>query len=280
MENIVLDGKTVSQEILDEIKSYFDKYPTKKKFAIIASGSDYASKIYCDLKRQKAKYVGINCEVFDFDENCTQEIIEKTIKELANDDDYAGIMVQHPLPHNIDEQSCCNLIPYYKDIDGLSAESFGFLAQGKPMFVPATALGIMTLLNKYNINIAGENVLVIGKSKIVGLPLSIMFMQAGATVTIAHSKTRNLEEMIKNYKIVIVAIGKSEYIKADWLCHGQIIIDVGFNAGNIGDVEKLAYKKATYYAPVPGGVGPMTIAELLYQTKLAIQNQKYFVDKH
>ena len=272
MENIILDGKQTSKEILEELKIYFENNPTNKKLAIVTAGDDYASKVYCEMKKKRAEYVGIGCEVFSFSNEVTQLEIENKIMSLANNDDYAGIMVQHPLPKSIDEQRCFNLIPASKDVDGLSAESFGRMAQGRQLFVPATALGIVTLLQKYNINVVGEKVLVVGKSQIVGLPLSVMLMRAGATVTVAHSRTRNLDEIIKDFKIVIVAIGKSEYIKADWFADGQIIVDAGYNDGNVGDVEKLAYQKASYYTPVPGGVGPMTIAELLYQTKLAIEN--------
>lgn len=274
MENIVLDGKALSKEILEELKMYFKDNPTDKKLAIVTAGNDYASKVYCEMKKKRAEYVGIGCEVFSFSESVTQKEVEEKIKFLANSDEFAGIMVQHPLPKTIDEQKCFNLIPYQKDVDGLSAESFGRMAQGKQVFVPATALGIMTLIKKYGINIVGEKVLVIGKSQIVGLPLSVMLMLGGATVTVAHSRTRNLEDIIKDFKIIIVAIGKSEFIKADWFVDGQVIIDAGYNDGNVGDVEKSAYQKASYYTPVPGGVGPMTIAELLYQTKCAIESLK------
>ena len=169
-------------------------------------------------------------------------------------------------------QKCFNLIPASKDVDGLSAESFGLLAQSRQMFVPATPCGIMKLFEKYNINLVGEEVLMIGKSQIVGLPLSVMLMKAGATVTVAHSRTKNLSSIIKNYKIVIVAIGKAEFIKSEWFTDGQIIIDAGYNEGNVGDVDHLAYEKAEYYTPVPGGVGPMTIASLMSQTATAIDN--------
>lgn len=272
MENVVLDGKKYSQEILEDLKNYFEKNPTDKKFAIITAGNDYGSVVYCNMKKKRAEYVGIGCDVFQFGEDVTQTEIEDKIKQLAADSNYAGIMVQHPLPKNIDEQRCFNLIPYSKDIDGLSAESFGLMAQGRQMFVPATALGIVNLMKKYDIDVVGKRVLVIGKSQIVGLPLSVMLMRAGATVTVAHSRTRNLEAMIKNFEIVIVAIGKKEYVKADWFGENQVIIDAGYNDGNVGDVEKAAFEKAAFYTPVPGGVGPMTIAELLSQTKTAIQN--------
>ncbi|MBP3581506.1 MAG: bifunctional 5,10-methylenetetrahydrofolate dehydrogenase/5,10-methenyltetrahydrofolate cyclohydrolase [Clostridia bacterium] len=274
MENIILDGKQTSKDIIEALKEKFEKEPTDKKLAIVSVGDDYGSAVYCNMKKKKAEYIGIGCEVFHFENDVTQEEVESKIKELANDDSFAGIMVQHPLPKNIDEQRCFNLIPASKDVDGLSAESFGLIAQGRQLFAPATALGIMKFFEAYDINLVGEEVLMIGKSQIVGLPLSVMLMKAGATVTVAHSRTRNLADMVKNFKIVIVAIGKPELVKADWFTEGQIIIDAGYNEGNVGDVDHLAYEKASYYTPVPGGVGPMTIASLMSQTAEAIDNMK------
>ena len=274
MENIVLDGKATSKKIVEELKAKFEKEPTDKKIAIVSVGDDYGSAVYCNMKKKKSEYVGIGCDVFHFDENATQEQVENKVKELAGDEAYAGIMIQHPLPKHIDEKKCFNLIPYQKDIDGLSAESFGLMAQGRQMFVPATALGIMKLFEEYKINLVGEKVLMIGKSQIVGLPLAVMLMKAGATVTVAHSRTLNLQDMVKDFKIVIVAIGKAEFVKAEWFGEGQIIVDAGYNEGNVGDVDHLAYQKASYYTPVPGGVGPMTIASLLSQASIAIFNMK------
>lgn len=270
MENVVLDGKETSKEIIENLKTKFEENPTDKKLAIVSAGDDYGSAVYCNMKKKKAEHIGIGCDVFHFEEDVTQEEIENKVRELATDDTYAGIMIQHPLPKSIDEQKCFNLIPASKDVDGLSAESFGLLGQNKRMFVPATPLGIMKLFEKYEINLVGEEVLVIGKSQIVGLPLSVMLMQAGATVTVAHSRTKNLPDMIKNFKIVVVAIGKPEFVKADWFQEGQIIVDAGYNEGNVGDVDHLAYDKASFYTPVPGGVGPMTIASLMSQTADAI----------
>lgn len=274
MENVVLDGKQTSAKIIEELKAKIEAHPTNKKLAIISVGEDYGSKVYCNMKKKKAEYIGIGCEIFHFEDSATQEEVENLVTKLAGDDDFAGIMIQHPLPRHIDEQKCFNLIPPEKDVDGLSAKSFGFIAQGCPIFVPATALGIVKLLESYNINLVGETVLMIGKSQIVGLPLAVMLMKAGATVTVAHSRTRNLSDMVKNFKIVIVAIGKPELVKADWFGEGQIIVDAGYNEGNIGDVDHEAYKKASFYTPVPGGVGPMTIASLMSQTVTAIENME------
>lgn len=270
MENIILDGKQTSKNIIEELKAKFEQNPTDKKLAIISVGDDYGSAVYCNMKRKKSEYIHVGCDVFHFEETISQEELEDKVKELANDDNYAGIMIQHPIPKKFDEQKCFNLIPPEKDVDGLSATSFGLIAQDKQMFVPATALGIMKLLKAYDINLVGEKVLMIGKSQIVGLPLSVMLMKAGATVTVAHSRTKNLEEIVKDFKIVIVAIGKPELVKAEWFTEGQIIVDAGYNEGNVGDVDHLAYEKASYYTPVPGGVGPMTIASLLSQTAEAI----------
>lgn len=272
MENIILDGKATSKKIIEELKIKFEENPTDKKLAIVSVGDDYGSAVYCNMKKKKSEYIHVGCDVFHFEETITQDELENKIKTLAEDDTYAGIMIQHPLPKTIDEQRCFNLIPPEKDVDGLSATSFGLIAQSKPIFVPATALGIMKLFEEYNINLVGEKVLMIGKSQIVGLPLSVMLMKAGATVTVAHSRTKNLESMVKDYKIVIVAIGKAELVKADWFVDGQIIVDAGYNEGNVGDVDHLAYEKASFYTPVPGGVGPMTIASLLSQTAEAIKN--------
>lgn len=270
MENIILDGKQTSKNIIEALKTKFEENPTDKRLAIISIGDDYGSSVYCNMKRKKAEYINVGCDVFHFEESISQEELENKVKELAEDDNYAGIMIQHPIPKKFDEQKCFNLIPPEKDVDGLSATSFGLIAQDRQMFVPATALGIMKLLEAYNINLVGEKVLMIGKSQIVGLPLSVMLMKAGATVTVAHSKTKNLDEMVKDFKIVIVAIGKPELVKAEWFTEGQIIVDAGYNEGNVGDVDHLAYEKASYYTPVPGGVGPMTIASLLSQTADAI----------
>lgn len=273
MENVILNGKETSKKFIEELKAKFEKKPTDKKLAIVSVGDDYGSAVYCNMKKKKAEYIGIGCEVFHYD-SITQTELENKIKNLAQDDSFAGIMIQHPLPKELDEQACFNLIPASKDVDGLSAESFGLIAQGRQLFAPATALGIMKLFEEYNINLVGEEILMIGKSQIVGLPLSVMLMKAGATVTVAHSRTKNLSDMVKNFKIVIVAIGKPELVKADWFTDGQIIIDAGYNEGNVGDVDHLAYEKASYYTPVPGGVGPMTIASLMLQTATAIENMK------
>ena len=267
---MILDGKAYANEIIERLTQIYKENPTKQKLAIISVGNDYGSKVYCNMKKKTAEKIGIKCEVFAF-EQISQDDLEQLISILARDKKFSGIMIQHPLPSYLNEQVLMDMIPVEKDVDGLSTESAGRILTNKRKFVPATALGIIKLLKHYDINLTGKKVLVIGRSTIVGLPLANMFIKENATVTVAHSKTENLQDMIKDYDIVVAAIGKAEFLKADWFVPGQILVDAGYNEGNVGDIDHNAYEKASYYTPVPGGVGPMTIASLMCQTHKAIQ---------
>ena len=261
-----LDGKALSEQILNNLKEKLQKAKIEKYIAIIVVGDNFGSQVYSKMKQKRADEIGLKCKIFSYEETVSEDEVVNQIKLLASSSECAGIMIQHPMPKHIDEKKCFNLIPAEKDIDGLSSVSFGLLGENAPKYVPATALGIVKLIEHYNINLVGEKVLVIGKSQIVGLPLSIMLLQKGATVTIAHSRTKNLADEIKNNKIIIVAIGKAEFIKAEWINNNHILIDAGYNAGNVGDIERKAYEISSMYTPVPGGVGPMTIASLLEQS--------------
>lgn len=267
---MILDGKSYSKEIISDLQDFYLNNPTNRKFAIISVGDDYGSRVYCNMKKNTAAKIGIDCEIFHFG-NIFQTELEKIIKQLAKDDNYAGIMIQHPLPKYLNEQELFDLIPATKDVDGLSTNSIGRILTNTKQFVPATALGIVNLLKHYNIDLVGKKVLVIGRSQIVGLPLANMFIKESSTVTVAHSRTENLQDIIKDFDIVVAAIGKPEYLKADWFKEGQILVDAGYNSGNVGDIEHLAYEKASYYTPVPGGVGPMTVASLMQQLSEAVQ---------
>ena len=274
---MVLDGKAYSKEIIDKLTDIYSENPTKKKLAIITVGDDYSSQVYCNMKKKTAEKIGFKCEVFAFKE-VRQDDLEQLLILLGNNKNIAGIMIQHPLPSYLNEQALMDMIPYNKDVDGLSTESAGRILTNTRRFVPATALGIVKLLKKYDINLTGKKVLVVGRSTIVGLPLANMFIKENATVTIAHSKTENLSDMIKDFDVVVAAIGKPEFLKADWFREGQILIDAGYNEGNVGDIDHEAYKKASYYTPVPGGVGPMTVACLMYQTHKAIKESEHRYD--
>ena len=262
----ILDGKALSEQILDNLKGKLQNIMTEKYIAIIVVGDNFGSQVYSKMKQKRAGEIGLKCKIFSYEETVSENQVVSKIKYLSESDECCGIMIQHPMPKHIDEKRCFNLIPAEKDIDGLSSVSFGLLGESIQKYVPATALGIVKLIDHYNINLVGEKVLVIGKSQIVGLPLSIMLLQKGATVTVAHSRTKNLPDEIKNNKIIIVAIGKAEFIKAEWINSEHILIDAGYNAGNVGDIEHKAYEISSMYTPVPGGVGPMTIASLLEQS--------------
>lgn len=270
---MILDGKAYSKEIIQKLTDYYTENPTKKKLAIITVGDDYASHVYCKMKKNTAEKIGIKCDVFAF-KQVDQEDLEQLLILLGRDKNVAGIMIQHPLPSYLNEQALMDMIPYQKDVDGCSTESAGRILTNTRRFVPATALGIVKLLKKNNINLTGKKVLVVGRSTIVGLPLANMFIKENATVTVAHSKTENLPDMIKDFDIVVAAIGKPEFLKAEWFKEGQILVDAGYNEGNVGDIDHNAYAKASYYTPVPGGVGPMTVASLMYQTHKAIQKSE------
>jgi len=274
---MILDGKAYSKEIIEKLTQFYAENPTNKKLAIITVGDDYASQVYCRMKKNTAEKIGIKCDVFAF-KQVSQEDLEQLLVLLGGDKRVAGIMIQHPLPSYLDEQALMDLIPYNKDVDGCSTESAGRILTNTRKFVPATALGIVKLLKKNNITLTGKKVLVVGRSTIVGLPLANMFIKENATVTVAHSKTENLEDMIKDFDIVVAAIGKPEFLKADWFVPGQILVDAGYNEGNVGDIDHNAYAKASYYTPVPGGVGPMTVASLMYQTHKAIQSSGLIIN--
>ena len=271
----ILDGKAYSAEIIEKLKVKYLSNPTDKRFAIVSVGDDYGSKVYCAMKKKRSEYIGIGCDVFHYD-NISQMNLEKVIKKLACLAKYAGIMIQHPLSKEFDERKLLDLIPPEKDVDGLSYQSLGKLQVNNPLFMPATAVGIVELLKHNNINLVGKKVLVVGRSQIVGLPLANMLIRENSTVTVAHSKTIGLDKMIADFDIVIVAIGKKAFVKADWFKEGQIMVDAGYNEGNVGDIDPEAYKKASYYTPVPGGVGPMTIASLMVQLDKAIELSKSY----
>jgi methylenetetrahydrofolate dehydrogenase (NADP+)/methenyltetrahydrofolate cyclohydrolase len=276
---MILDGKKVSKLIKADLKkqvtSITNNLGYTPKLATILVGSDEASKVYVNMKVKACKNIGIDSLKIQMPENTTTNTLIKKINELNESKQVCGILLQHPTPPQIDEAKCFNAIALSKDVDGTNTASFGKMAMGQPAFKCATPLGIIMLLDYYNINLQGKNALVIGRSQILGKPIASMLINKNATVTIAHSKTKNLKRHLKQADIIVACVGKPEFIKTSYLKKGVIIIDAGYNKGNIGDVDlKGARKKASYYTPVPGGVGPMTIAALLTQTVKACKNLK------
>ena len=271
---MILDGKELSKKRKEVIKSEIitlkEKYHICPKLAIVLVGDNSASQIYVRNKLKAAEYCQIDTLVIRLDENITMQELLENIEMLNNDDSIHGIIVQLPLPKHIDEQVVIDSIDENKDVDGFGVNNKGRLFCGLPAFAPATPCGIMNFFKEYNIKIDGKEVVVLGRSNIVGKPMAMLMLNENATVTIAHSHTKELEEITKRADILIVAIGKAKFVKKTMVKPGAVIIDVGINRvdGKIyGDVDFEDVKDyVSYITPVPGGVGPMTIASLLENT--------------
>ena len=269
----ILDGTKISEELLQELKAKINSLKVNisrsPRLDIILIGNDFASTKYVSMKERKAKEIGIEVNIHRFDATSTEDEIVKIITELNDNDSVDGIMVQLPLPKNFNEEKVISKISVDKDVDGLTAESLGKLFRKEKCFVSATPRGIGILLDKYNIEVEEKNVVIIGRSKIVGLPVSALMLNRNATVTICHSHTKNLQDICKTADILIVGIGKPNFINKEFIKQGATVIDVGFNKDlesgkTVGDVNYEDVKDmVSYITPVPGGVGPMTIASLL-----------------
>lgn len=267
---MILDGKSLAKEneikLKQEIEELKEKYDKVPMLATILVGDNPASLTYVKMKENACKRVGIASRHLEFNNEIDEETLIKEIRKLNEDEEIDGILIQHPLPKHINERNCFDAIAINKDVDGVNSASFGAFSNYKFAFKSATPLGIIKLIEHYNLEIEGKHAVVVGRSAILGKPVSMLLLEKNATVTIAHSKTKNLEALLKQADIVVACVGKPEFIKKEWLKEGVIILDAGYNKGNVGDVEKEAYEIASAYTPVPGGVGPMTISMLLTQT--------------
>lgn len=278
----LIDGKATSQKIKDEIKNEVIKLKQKgitPTLAVILVGDDPASQTYVASKQKACLACQMGSVMHKLSANTTEQELISLIDVLNADDSIDGILVQLPLPKHINTNEILRKIDPKKDVDGFCAQNMGALVSGLNGFVPCTPLGIMELLKQYNINPQGLNALVIGRSNIVGKPMATLLLNAGATVTIAHSKTKNLADLSKNADLIIAAIGKANFIKPEMIKEGAIIIDVGINRLENGklvgdcDFENLK-DKCDFITPVPGGVGPMTIAMLLSNTLKSAKERK------
>lgn len=278
---MLLDGKETAKQVKIELKEKikvlketYNKVPT---IAIVLVGNNPASEIYVRNKIKAASFVGMNHQLINLDESITMEELLNEVERLNMDDDVSGIIVQLPLPKHLDEQIVINHINNEKDADGFGLLNKGKLFSGLPCLKPATPLGIMYLLDKYNINLEGKRAVVIGRSNIVGKPMALMLLEKNATVTIAHSRTKNLNELTKEADVLVVAVGKAKFVTEDMVKEGAVIVDVGINRVDgalYGDVDfENVKEKASYITPVPGGVGPLTIAMLLLNTVTAFIEQ-------
>ncbi len=277
----LLDGKKVSQLTKDRLKEKVEILKQEgitPKLAVIMVGSDSASQIYVRNKSKACDYIGIKFEEHLLPEETKQEELLNLIEELNNKKEINGILLQSPIPRNLDINEAFRKISPEKDVDGFHPVNVGKLVLGQDTFISCTPFGIMKILEEYNIDIEGKNAVVIGRSNIVGKPMSQCLLNKNATVTICHSKTKNLAEITKNADILVAAIGKPCFVTEDMVKPGTIVIDVGINRmedGKLkGDVDfETVNQKASYITPVPGGVGPMTIAMLMTNVVKAAENQ-------
>lgn len=275
----ILDGKAVSLKVKESVKvraEELKKFGVEPTLAVILVGEDKASQTYVRAKEKACNEYGIKSVAHRLSENTTQAELLALINVLNLDDSIHGILVQLPLPKHIDTNTVLATIDPAKDVDGFHAVNVGKLVSGLDGFVPCTPLGVMEILKEYGIDVAGINAVVIGRSNIVGKPMANLLLNASATVTVTHSKTKNLKEICKNADLIVAAIGKPFFLKADMVKDDAVVVDVGINRLDdgrlVGDVDfDEVAPKCSYITPVPGGVGPMTIAMLLNNTILAAQ---------
>ena len=266
---IILDGKSLREKIFKDLKSKLDKMPVKPTLAVILAGDNPSSKIYVNNKKKAAEKVGIKSTVINMGVDTTEEELLSTIKKLNEDSEVTGILVQLPLPKHIDKNKVILAISPKKDVDGFTPENVGKLVIGlEPYFYPATPQGIMMLLDEYKIPIEGKETVVVGRSNIVGRPMAQMLLRRNATVTMCHSYTNNIQDKIKTADIVISAVGK-KIVRCKMVKKNSCVVDVGIfrdaNGKLTGDVDfDFVSPTCGFISPVPGGVGPMTIASLMY----------------
>lgn len=273
----LLDGKTLANDILDKLSLKVKQLDTAPNLVVIQVGNDLASSVYVRNKERTAERVGINSETVKLSKHITQDELLEIIDKYNNDSLVNGILVQLPLPKHIDEQVILEAISPMKDVDGFHPLNVGKLNIGQKQMIPSTPAGIMELLKANHIELEGKHVVIVGRSNIVGKPLAHLLLEANATVTIAHSKTKDLKHLTKQADILVVAVGQPELITEDYVKDGTVVIDVGINrteSGLKGDVDFNNVKlKVAAITPVPGGVGPMTIAMLMNQTYQAYCTQ-------
>ena len=266
---IILDGKALSLKVLEQVKERVAKLEKQPHLVVILVGENPASKIYVNNKKKAAEKVGIKSTVIEMDTNVSEEDLLKTIEKLNNDNDVTGILVQLPLPKHIDKNKVILAISPKKDVDGFTPENVGKMVIGlEPYFYPATPQGIMMLLDEYKIPIEGKEAVVVGRSNIVGRPMAQLLLKRNATVTMCHSYTQDIQDKIKTADIVISAVGK-KIVRCKMVKKNSCIVDVGIfrdaNGKLTGDVDfDFLSPTCGYISPVPGGVGPMTIASLMY----------------
>lgn len=274
----LLDGKLVSQKLKDYVKEEVLKLEKKPTLCVILVGNNEASKVYVKNKEKACEYTGIISRTILLPEDTTEDTVLKVIDDLNKDTDVNGILVQLPLPSHIDENKVIFAVDKDKDVDCFNPYNIGLLSIGKKSYAPCTPYGVIKLLEHYNIEIEGKNVVIIGRSNIVGKPLQMLFVEKSATVTLTHSRTNNLQKICSKADILVAAIGKARFVTEDYVKEGAVVIDVGINVDEntgklCGDVDFDAVsEKTSYITKVPGGVGPMTIAVLMENLLTSAKN--------
>ena len=268
---IIMDGKKTASESEEDIKKRVEQIlETQKSVPILATilvGSDPASATYVKMKGNACERVGMRSLKVELSENTSTEELLQKIDELNTNPEVNGILLQHPVPEQIDERRCFDAIDIKKDVDGVTCLGFGNMSMGEKAFGSCTPQGIMRLLHEYNIDIAGKHAVVVGRSPILGKPMAMMLLNENATVSICHSKTTNLEEHLMKADIIVGAVGIPKFIKSNWIKDGAVVIDAGYHPEKCGDIDlEGIIDRCSAYTPVPGGVGPMTINTLILQT--------------
>lgn len=279
MSALILDGKTLAKKTEAELSQRVSalKLANNGQAPILATilvGSDPASGTYVKMKQNACKRIGMESIAVELSEQTTTGQLLAKIDELNANPNCHGILLQHPVPSQIDERACFDAIAAEKDVDGVTCLGFGRMAMNEPAYGSATPQGIMRILEAYNIELSGKHAVVVGRSPILGKPMALMLLNANATVTICHSRTQDLPSLIKQADILVGAVGRPEFIKAEWIKDGAVVVDAGYHPGGLGDIElEPIMETAAAYTPVPGGVGPMTINTLILQCVMAAEKK-------
>lgn len=274
----LMDGRALARRLLEATRVKVEKIQASAgvtpTLATVLVGDDRASATYVRMKRKRCEDVGMKSLALELPLGTTTSQLVAEVKKLADDAAVHGILIQHPVPAPIDKRAAFEMIPVDKDVDGVTSATLGRVILGMPAFPSCTPAGIMQLLREYNVELDGAHAIVIGRSPILGRPMASMLINAQATVTLCHSRTRSLPSLVRNADVVIAAVGKPRFVRGGWIKVGAVVIDAGYNEGNVGDVDfEGALEPASLITPVPGGVGPMTIATLIDHTAEATARQ-------
>ena len=275
----IIDGKAIASRLRTDLKEKIAQLNTAPGLAVVIVGGDPASQIYVRNKIKACAELGIRSYSYELAETTSQSELEDLLDKLAKDKDVDGILLQLPLPKHLNAESASAHIPFEKDVDGFSAQNLGLLLQNKEEVAACTPLGVMKLLEAEGIDLTGKHAVILGRSETVGKPMAMLLLNANATVTVCHSKTKNLKELCSQADILISAVGKANFVTAEMVKDGAVVIDVGINRDEngklCGDVDFEGVKdKTSYITPVPGGVGPMTITMLMYNTYVRFKANK------